>query len=168
MRPFYTTKNSSPFFKNLPYTFAVHKDYVEIIWRIDAGQFGISIANMFLASNDELGICCYWNRFFECVKTKYGDVGELLRKIEKKCPTLVKLYGGEIPGIHLVELITGDKVVMKTVKADIHRSLPELLATLGVLNVAGDVINILLKMWQEIVKNCTIKKLVADAREVLS
>ena len=26
----------------------------------------------------------------------------------------------------------------------------------------------LLKMWQEIVKNCTIKKLVADAREVLS
>ena len=80
----------------------------------------------------------------------------------------MKLYGGEIPGIHLVELITGDKVVMKTVKADIHRSLPELLATLGVLNVAGDVINILLKMWQEIVKNCTIKKLVADAREVLS
>ena len=123
---------------------------------------------MFLASNDELGICCYWNRFFECVKTKYGDVGELLRKIEKECPTLVKLYGGEIPGINLVELITGDKVVMKTVKADIHRSLPELLATLGVLNVAGDVINILLKMWQEIVKNCTIKKLVADAREVLS
>lgn len=27
MRPFYTTKNLSPFFKNLPYTFAVHKDY---------------------------------------------------------------------------------------------------------------------------------------------
>ena len=31
MRPFYTTKNLSPFFKNLPYTFTVHKDYVEII-----------------------------------------------------------------------------------------------------------------------------------------
>ena len=41
MRAFYTRTPRAGFYQSCPYTMAYHRDYVEIIWNLGPGAYGV-------------------------------------------------------------------------------------------------------------------------------
>ena len=102
MRPFIQTTAGATFFLGIPHTLMFRKDYVEIIFKLENGFYGV--VNFVLNGKDDLLLLTDWGDFFKRI-SNHEDPDKLMRMLRKPCPLgggpddgQVRLFAGKTPG----------------------------------------------------------------------
>jgi hypothetical protein len=90
MRNFFSDKAGASFYVQAPnYTSVIRKYYIELIFKIQKGHYGI--VNMSAAGNGKAILSVCWNEYFK----RLQNPAVQMPKIRKCCPTLYNILVGE-------------------------------------------------------------------------
>ncbi len=92
MRPFIQTTAGATFFLGISHTLMFRKDYVEIIFKLENGFYGV--VNFVLNGKDDLLLLTDWGDFFKRI-SNHEDPDKLMRMLRKPCPLVVDLMTGK-------------------------------------------------------------------------
>ena len=157
MRAFYTRTPRAGFYQSCPYTMAYHRDYVEIIWNLGPGAYGV--VNLIVSARNEVTLFCNWKCYFD-IFVNHPDRKGLLRQLEKPCPQLYKLLTEQLAGYCCVSVpIDGTSTgVAYRMWADTAQRIESIVAEERVLKASEDVINFSIQIYTEIVNHCPLQE----------
>ena len=92
MRPFIQTTAGATFFLGISHTLMFRKDYVEIIFKLENGFYGV--VNFVLNGKDDLLLLTDWCDFFKRL-SNHEDPDNLMAMLRQPCPLLVELRPGK-------------------------------------------------------------------------
>ena len=92
MRPFIQPTAGATFFLGISHTLMFRKDYVEIIFKLENGFYGV--VNFVLNGKDDLLLLTDWGDFFKRI-SNHEDPDKLMRMLRKPCPLVVDLMTGK-------------------------------------------------------------------------
>jgi len=87
MRTFLQSRAEASFLSGGPFTFVIHKDYWEYVFKLKQGY---CVINAFVSSERLVTLFASWGDYFKPMQNVAAP--KILMNIEKKCPTLFKLF----------------------------------------------------------------------------
>ena len=139
MRPFIQPTAGATFFLGISHTLMFRKDYVEIIFKLENGFYGV--VNFVLNGKDNLLLLTDWGDFFKRI-SNHEDPDKLMRMLRKPCPLVVDLMTGKLWRIGCTVPVTADLPLL---------SLPGDSQT---VDKALDLLDYSLRLYHEIYEHC--------------
>lgn len=99
-------------------TFLVHKEHVDIVFKIKRGVY--LTVEVHQLSEGRLLLACAWGNFFERLK-RMRNREEVLKKLKKSCPRCANIFTNTVaPHFSYLEKGRNDGYVVKEIKAPKH------------------------------------------------
>lgn len=150
MRPFIQTSAGATFYLGNPITLMFRKDYVEYIFKLDSGYYGV--VNFVLQRVDQALLLTDWGDFFRRI-SNHEDPDKLMRMLQKPCPTVVDVMTGK-SGYSLVRDRNYQMHVGCLLPVSVDTSLLSIVADSRTLNKATDLLDYSLHLYHEIYDHC--------------
>ena len=151
MRPFIQPTAGATFFLGISHTLMFRKDYVEIIFKLENGFYGV--VNFVLNGKDDLLLLTDWGDFFKRI-SNHEDPDKLMRMLRKPCPLVVDLMTGK-SGYSLVRSRGNNQLrVGCTVPVTDDLPLLSLPGDSQTVDKALDLLDYSLRLYHEIYEHC--------------
>ena len=150
MRPFIQTSAGATFYLGNPITLMFRKDYVEYIFKLDNGYYGV--VNFVLQRADQALLLTDWGDFFRRI-SNHEDPEKLMRMLQKPCPTVVDVMTGK-SGYSLVRDRNHQMRVGCPLPVSVDTSLLSGIAGTRTVDKATDLLDYSLSLYHEIYDHC--------------
>lgn len=150
MRPFIQTSAGATFYLGNPITLMFRKDYVEYIFKLDNGYYGV--VNFVLQRVEQALLLTDWGDFF-CRISNHEDPDKLMRMLQKPCPTVVDVMTGK-SGYSLVRDRNNQMRVGCPLPVPVDTSLLSIVADARTVDKATDLLDYSLRLYHEIYDRC--------------
>ena len=163
MRNFITNTAGVTFFQDENLSFVVRKDYIEYVFKLGKGLYGV--INLIISAPQQVSLFCAWGNFFDRVNN-HQDINKLFNMLKKPCPTLIDLYTGktDFRQITMTDVKLGG--ISKTVDLEKPLAAAELIGLPAVLQAVEDSINFSCKLYNEIHDFCPFDGWKKGLREI--
>ena len=141
MRPFIQTSAGATFYLGNPITLMFRKDYVEYIFKLDNGYYGV--VNFVLQRVEQALLLTDWGDFFRRI-SNHEDPDKLMRMLQKPCPTVVDVMTGK----------SGYSLVRDPLPVSVDTSLLSIVADSRTVDKATDLLDYSLSLYHEIYEHC--------------
>ena len=150
MRPFIQKTAGATFFLGISHTLMFRKDYVEYIFKLDSGYYGV--VNFVLQRVDQALLLTDWGDFFLRI-SNHEDPDKLMRMLKKPCPTVVDVMTGK-SGYSLVRDCNHQMRVGCPLPVSVDTSLLSIVADVRTMDKATDLLDYSLSLYHEIYEHC--------------
>ena len=150
MRPFIQKTAGATFFLGISHTLMFRKDYVEIIFKLENGFYGV--VNFVLNGKDDLLLLTDWGDFFRRI-SNHEDPDKLMRMLKNSCPTVVDVMTGK-SGYSLVRDRNNQMRVGCPLSVSADTSLLSVVADTRIIDKATDLLDYSLSLYHEIYDHC--------------
>ena len=150
MRPFIQPSAGATFYLGNPITLMFRKDYVEYIFKLDNGYYGV--VNFVLQRVEQALLLTDWGDFFRRI-SNHEDPDKLMRMLQKPCPTVVDVMTGK-SGYSLVRDRNNQMRVGCPLPVPVDNSLLSIVADARTVDKATDLLDYSLRLYHEIYDHC--------------
>lgn len=160
MRTFLQSRAGAEFLSGAPFTFAIHKDYWEYVFKL---KHGYCVINAMVSKEHLITLFASWGDYFKPMQNA-NAAASIIINVEKKCPLFYKLFSedSDIFSLTFDDDTTG---ICKELEIGCPATL-KLITDDKVVKTAEELVIYSIDLYHEIQDNCPLKDWVRRLEEL--